>query len=234
MEVALVPIREVLKKGVWHYQPYSQSVREAEAILEQSLYPVCPLQELVEVGSVKRGFSPRASHYLEAGVPFIRQTNLKSTLVDFSEVAYISQADHQKLHQSEVHRGDVLVGLVATAGPINIAVYQSDQPANINQNVARIRPIKETLIPDYLVYYMRSKLGQTLLQSRLTGSVIRAISLSSLIELPIIHPPVGEQDFIVSRMRSLQRRAQESVQDAEIFQHEAHQQFDRWLKEGVA
>ena len=232
MEVALVPIQEILKKGVWHYQPYSQAVREAEAILEQSPYPICPLQEVVE--SVKRGFSPRGSHFLESGVPFIRQTNLKATQVNFSEVVYISQEDHQKLHQSEVQRGDVLVGLVAAAGPIDIAVYPSDQPANINQNIARLRPLQEALIPDYLVYYMRSTLGQTLLQSRLTGSVIRAISLRALIELPIIHPSVGEQDHIIGRIRSLQRQVQQSVQDAAVLQREAHQQFDRWLREGAA
>ena len=198
METRLVPISEIRKKGVWHFQPYSQAMQQAETLLEQSPYPVTLLRELVQ--SANRGFPHSNTTYLTAGIPFIRLNDLKVIGLDLSEVVYISQEDHQKLQQTQIQKDDVLVGLIATFAPINAAVYELDQPANINQHIVRLR-LSDRITPHYLVYYLKSNLGQTLLQSHLMGAVTKTMSVNALMTIPVICPPRLEQERIVANRK---------------------------------
>ena len=230
MEVTIVPISEILKKGVWHYQPYSKAVRDTEAVLEQSPYPVLPLGEVIE--SAKRGFFRSNTTNQTEGIPLIRHVNINSGELDLSNVVYISSADHEKLHATQVQTGDVLVGIVAMAGPINSVVYDLDQPANISQHICRLR-LTDSINPYYLVSFLRSNIGQPLLQARLTGAVSRTISIQSLLQLPIICPPLQHQERIASQVKAKKAQAAQHRQRAETLQNEANQAFDQLLKQGA-
>jgi type I restriction enzyme, S subunit len=231
MESTVVPISEILQKGAWHYQPYSKAVRETEAVLQQSPYPIIPLRELVQ--NVKHGFLQRSHNHLTEGIPVIRLKNLTFLGLNLADVVYISPEDHQKLYQTQLHQGDVLVGLSAASGFINTAVYESDQPANINQSIARLS-LTNNINSNYLVNYLKSEMGQTLLQSHLMGAVIKTISINALMELPIICPPLKEQERIVSNVKSLQQQAAQHSQQSEALQREANQTFDYLLRQGAA
>jgi restriction endonuclease S subunit len=231
MESTIVPISEILRKGAWHYQPYSKSVRETEAVLQQSPYPIIPLRELVQ--NVKHGFLQKSHNHLTEGIPVIRLKNLTFSGLNLADVVYISPEDHQKLHQTQLHQGDVLVALSAASGFIKTAVYESDQPANINQTIARLS-LTNNINSNYLVNYLKSEIGQTLLQSHLMGAVIKTISINALMELPIICPPLKEQERIVSNVKSLQQQAPQHSQQSEALQREANQTFDYLLRQGAA
>ena len=232
MEVTIVPISKIIKKGVWHYQPYSKAVRDAEAVLKQSPYPILPLAEVVE--SAKRGFfhSNIANQTETEGIPLIRSINITSGGLDLSSVAYISSTDDDKLHTTQVQKDDVLVSIVAIAGPINSAVYNLEQSANISQHICRLR-IKNIISPYYLVSFLRSNIGQHLLQARLTGSVSRTISIQSLLQLPIICPPLRHQEQIASQVKAKKAQAARHQPRAETLQNETNQTFDQLLKEGA-
>ena len=229
METRLVPISEIRKKGVWHFQPYSQAMQQAEALLEQSPYSVTLLRELVQ--SANRGFPHSNTTYQTEGIPFIRLNDLKSRGLDLSEVTHISQEDHQKLHQTQIQRGDVLVGLIATFAPINAAVYELDQPANINQHIVRLS-LSDRINPYYLVYYLKSNIGQTLLQSHLMGAVTKTMSVDALMTIPVICPPLIEQERIVVNIKLIQQQATQHSQTAEALYQKANQVFDHLLREG--
>lgn len=230
MEVTIVPISKILKKGVWHYQPYSKAVRDAEAVLEQSPFPVLLLGEVVE--SAKRGFFRSNTTNQSEGIPLIRHVNINSGDLDLSNVVYISSADHEKLHTTQVQTGDVLIGIIAMPDSINSVVYDLEQPANISQHICRLR-LTDGMNPYYLVYFLKSDIGQYLLQSRLTGAVSRTISIQSLLQLPIICPPLQHQEKIASQVKAKKAQAAQHRQRAEALQNEANQAFDQLLMEGA-
>jgi restriction endonuclease S subunit len=230
METRLVPMNEIRKKGVWHFQPYSQAVQQLDAALAQSQFPVVKLQEFVE--NAKRGFIYKSTGEAD-GILLIQPRNLTPIGLDLSEVAYITPADHQKLPQTQLQAGDVIVSLAAPSRYAIAAVYRDNQPANITSNLARLR-LKSNIDPVYLAYYFNSDLGQTLIESRMTGAVMRTISLSSLLELPVVYPSLDRQHQIVSYVQNLQQKAIQLSQQGVNLQAEARQMFDRVLKEEAA
>ena len=230
METRLVPISEIRKKGVWHFQPYSQAVQQLEADLAQSQFPVIKLQDLVE--NAKRGFIQKSMGETD-GVLLIRPRNLTPIGLDFSEVSYITPADHDKLPQTQLQAGDVIISLVVSSQQTIAAVYTDDRPANITNNLARLR-LKSNIDPAYLAYYLNSNLGKTLLESQMTGSVIRTTNLSSLLELPVVYPSLDKQHQIVFHVQSLQQKAIQLSEQSVNLQAEARKMFDRVLKEEAA
>lgn len=230
METRLVPISEIRKKGVWHFQPYSQAVQRLEADLAQSQFPVIKLQDFVD--NAKRGFIQKSIGETD-GVLLIRPINLTPIGLDLSEVAYITPADHNKLPQTQLQAGDVIISLVAPSQQTIAAVYTEDRPANITNNLARLR-LKSNIDPAYLAYYLNSNLGKTLLESQMTGSVIRTTNLSSLLELPVVYPSLDKQHQIVLYVQNLQQKAIQLSKQGANLQAEARQMFDRVLKEEAA
>lgn len=230
METRLVPISEINKKGVWHFKPYSQAVQQLEIALDQSQFPVVKLQNFVE--NAKRGFIEKSTGEAD-GVLLIRPRNLTPIGLDLSEVAYISSADHQKLPQTQLQSGDVIVSLVGTSRCAIAAVYRDNRPANITNNLARLR-LNSNIDPVYLAYYLNSDLGQKLIESRMTGAVMRMINISSLLELPVVYPSLDKQHQIVFYVQNLQQKAIQLSQQGANLQAEARQMFDRVLNEEAA
>ncbi len=209
MEAVIVPISEICQKGVWNFQPYSQAVREVNAQLEYSPFPVVELGELVI--DAKRGFPRRGTNDYE-GIPLITNRNLTQYGVDLTDASYITSEEHQKLEETQVQMNDVLTSLVAH--PTIAAVYKHDQTANISQHILRLR-LKSELAPAYLVYYLNSELGQTLIQSRVTGAIQKMLSINEIMKLPVILPPLSEQKQIVEKIQQIEQQAVEFSQQAQ-------------------
>lgn len=226
MEAMIVPISEIHQKGVWHFQPYSQAVREVTVQLEHSPFPVIELGKLVI--DAKRGFPKRGTDDYE-GIPLITVRNLTRYGVDLTESSYITPEEHQKLQQTEVQQKDVLTSLVAR--PTIAAVYQHDQPANISQYVLRLR-LKSELDPAYLVYYLNSELGQTLIQCLVTGAVQQMLSINALMSLPVILPSLSEQKRIVEQIQQIEQQAVELSQQVQEQYSQAFTQFNQFIKGG--
>jgi restriction endonuclease S subunit len=225
METKLVPIQEIRKKGVWHFQPYSQAVQRLETVLEQSRFPVVKLQDFVE--SAKRGFIHQG--FLETeGILLIQPKNLTAIGLDLSDPTYITPEDHHKLLQTQVRPGDVVISLVAQSRPAIAVVYTDNRPANITNNLACLHLLPQTN-PAYLTYYLNSDIGQALLQSHMTGSAMRTISIKALLDIPIIYPPLDEQSSIMAKIQSLQQESIRLSDQAITIQSEARHIFEQAL-----
>lgn len=231
MEFALVPISEIYQKGVWHFLPYSLSVRKAETALENSNYPIVPLRDLVCGNLIQRGFPLQSIAYQNEGIPLIRLSNLQSGKIDFLNLVYISQANHDKLQKTQLHQGNVLVGLIIRP-MVRVAVYESDQPANINQHIAKLELKQERINPHFLVYYLQTEIAQTLLRYRATGTTQPVISIHSLMELEIPCPPIPVQHKIVNATQIIRQQAEDYQQTAQALQQDVFRQFDNVLWQG--
>lgn len=211
MESNLVPISEIRKKGVWHFLPYSQAVRRAESALEQSIHPITPLRDLVQ--STQRGFSIPSSTYQEEGIPFIRLLNLEGGKIDWTTVVYISPEHHDRLEKTQLHQGNVLVGLISQPN-IKVTVYDCDRPANINQNLVKLDLKTDRINPHYLAYYLQTDVMQTLLMSRAIGTTLPIIRVQDLMELGISCPTISQQQEILTAAQNLD---QNPIQHVEQF-----------------
>ena len=158
MEKTIVNLSQLRQKGVWNFEPYSQSVTGAMAELEKSPFPVVKLGTLTLEGTTQRGYF--INGIKDGGeIPLISVRNISTEGINLNHLRYLTPEEHKKLEKTQVHKGDVLVSLIMRPGIA--AVYESEDPANIDTHLARLR-LTDKIDPAYLAFYLNSDIGQAI------------------------------------------------------------------------
>ena len=223
METAIVDIAQVRAKKVWHFPPYSLAVQSVMVQLGNSSFPIYPLGELV---TISRGYTIKSQ--ATEGIPIVTSGNLTDTGIDLTDVGtFITPEEHQKLSATQLRKGNIVISL---AGRLSkVAVYQSDEPANLNANLAMLTVIGDIDIA-YLVSYLNSDIGQALIHLQATGSTQPFLRISDLAKLPVIVPPLVIQKQIASQAQELINQADEFARSAEKNRADARNLFEKLRK----
>ena len=180
---------------------------------------------------ITKGTTPAATKLFDGSgdVQFLKIYNLTfdGSLNHTHKPAYVSRATHKdELARSQVFPGDVLINIVGPPlGQVSVVPVHVEE-ANINQAIARIRPIKPigsdfiavTLMCDDIMRWAIRRGKTTAGQANLTLELCRA--------LPIPVPPLAEQTRIVAevdRHLSIIREV-ESAADANLQRAQALRQ----------
>ncbi|HZV12271.1 MAG TPA: restriction endonuclease subunit S [Candidatus Kapabacteria bacterium] len=132
------------------------------------------------------------------GIPFIRSGEINSDgkVIPSHDVHIIESIHNGLMRRSQLKKNDVLIAIVgATIGAVGI--YESDEPANVNQAIAVVRLKQERVLPKYVVAFLLSSLGQEILDY-MKRPVARAnINLEEIGEITIPVPPFDiQKEFI--------------------------------------
>jgi len=155
------------------------------------------LDQLVEkVGS---GVTPKggSDSYLSSGIPLIRSQNIHWGRLSLRDVAFISEAQHERMSNSALKPSDVLLNITgASIG--RCAVLPSDfKEGNVNQHVCIIRPT-ESLRPHYLSQYLLSEFGQEQIDKLQAGGNREGLNYQQIRGFLIALPPLPEQQKIAA------------------------------------
>jgi type I restriction enzyme M protein len=118
--------------------------------------------------------------------------------VDIPDRGYIDQpvkstlVDEIKLHDSFAKHNDIVIIVKGSTGKVGIVPLEVPIPGGdgwiLGQSAIILRIKSDEVDPDFLLVYLRSNIGKSLLNSITSGSTIQFIKLSDLKELPIIIP----------------------------------------------
>jgi len=155
---------------------------------------------------ITKGESPewQGFSYQDSGPLFIRSENVLWGSLSLRDAVHIPEAFHQKLLRSQLHFGDVLINLVGASIGRICSVPENIGEANVNQAVAVISPLKDKLIPEYLVQFLLSPVAQDKIHGGKVETARPNISLGNLRGLEIPIPPLPEQRRIVAELDALQ------------------------------
>jgi type I restriction enzyme, S subunit len=210
--------------------------RKLFTYIHQSSYPIASFKEITT--RIFSGITPLAKgdSYVRppAGVRFIRSGEITADgeVTETSEV-HISASIHNGLMKnSQLESGDLLIAIVgATIGAAG--VFRHDSPANINQAIATVRLASDEVSPEYACLYLRSSIGQALLDY-FKRPVARAnINLEEIGEFPILIPPKSIQDTIVIESRRRREEARRLRTEAEDDWNAAKHWFEEQLLGGI-
>jgi type I restriction enzyme S subunit len=129
----------------------------------------------------------------DTGVPLITARNVKKGYLDFSSKEYVDEA----LYSVWMSRGvpvstDILFTTEAPLG--NACRYPSGEKYAIGQRIVCLRAKKNILDSDYLLYFLLSDHGQTLIDIKSSGSTAKGIKSSELKKIKITYPEsISEQ-----------------------------------------
>lgn len=157
------------------------------------------LKELIK--DVKSGATPVSDKYSEQGVPFIRIKDLddEGLFIQTEDITYIDVEDAANYSKYAVSKDNVLISKVGTVG--KAALVQSDmEGAIINQHLVSIE-LNGHLLPEFLVYYLKTSWVRQEFERRSGGSAQQFIKVQGIEELPVPLPPINVQEAIIDHIR---------------------------------
>lgn len=150
------------------------------------------------VSKVGSGVTPSggASVYQLNGIPLLRSQNVHFNGFRLDDVAYISDEIHDRMNNSKVLSGDVLINI--TGASIGRTYFVEDWlgEANVNQHVCILRP-NQDINTKYLYLILRSNIGQEQIRREQTGSGREGLNFEALKNFIIPSIQTGEQETIV-------------------------------------
>ncbi|MBQ9070639.1 MAG: restriction endonuclease subunit S [Clostridia bacterium] len=106
---------------------------------------------------ITKGASPKwqGFDYCDEGVLFVTSENVREGFLDLSKRKYLPQGINDILPRSVLKKNDILINIVnASIG--RVAIYDSDELANINQAVALVRIKPNVLNLSFLLTFLNS------------------------------------------------------------------------------
>ncbi len=119
-----------------------------------------------------------------------------------SKMQKIDETTHDKLNRSKLQEGDILYSIAGSIGRMAV-VDSSILPANTNQAVAILRPIKDLIDTQYLFYFLKDTKSQKNAMRRIVQSVQTNLSLGELSSLEVAIPSHPMQIAIGNCMNNL-------------------------------
>ncbi|MFR0918000.1 MAG: restriction endonuclease subunit S [Faecalibacillus intestinalis] len=132
-----------------------------------------------------RGKTPKKSIN---GIPTLSAKSVKNNFIDYSLCYYISPDEYRNF----MVRGFPKIGdiLLTTEAPMGLVARLDRDDVAIAQRLLTLRGKKDILDNDYLLYYLQSPVGQSLLKSRETGTTVTGIKQSAFRKLQISIPSI--------------------------------------------
>ena len=197
--------------------PYANNPKFHVAFNKIKKLPLVPLRDCAEV--IFSGITPKSGGdaYTDGdGVLFIKSGCLSiDGTVTVDETSKIKHEIHNGLMKSsKLKSKDVLIAIVgATIGKVGL--YNYDREANINQAIAAVR-LKKDVLPEFLVAYMLSPMGQTYLEF-LKRPVARAnINLQEIGEIGVPILTIEQQQQFIESYNNAKENRRNKLKQADI------------------
>ena len=176
----------------------------------------CQLGELSAF--ITKGATPTTYGYQweTSGIPFFRNDSIRDNRFVYGEYSFISESAHNVLSRSEVKADDILVAITGDIGKVGI-VPQDVIRGNINQHMARVRIIKDTL-PFFVYQYLSTDAIQNTYQVIKTGISMPQLSLDQIRNTEILLPSLEEQQHIATCLKNLDKAIELHSQELEEVQ----------------
>lgn len=160
-------------------------------------WTVAPLGELIEKLMDFRGRTPKKLGMDWGGgdIPALSANNVRMGYIDFDRECYLGSNELYAawMVQGDTRKNDLVFTMEAPLG--NVAVIPDDRKYILSQRVVLLRTNPRAKY-SYLFQYLRSDTFGRILEANSTGTTAKGIQQKRLVQLPVVVPPVAEQERI--------------------------------------
>lgn len=155
------------------------------------------LEEIIDY----RGKTPKKS---DSGIPTLSAKSVKNNNIDYSLCYYISLDEYKRF----MVRGFPKVGdvLLTTEAPMGMVARLDRDDVGIAQRLLTLRGKSGVLDNEYLLYFLQSSIGQSLLKARETGTTVTGIKQAEFRKIQIDIPEISVQKKIGGILRNLDQK----------------------------
>ncbi|MCD8844062.1 restriction endonuclease subunit S [Staphylococcus gallinarum] len=162
------------------------------------------------------------------GYPMVRVKDISTGFLDLSSCFNVSEDDYLEFSKKyKPQSGDIIITRVGTYG--NIALVTDDTKFCLGQNTVILNVDKKMIDNKYLFYYLTSPKGQQQIESRVTGSTQKTISLKSLKEINIIRHDYYKEKQIGNLLYKIDNKINNNRQIVANLEELSQTLFKRWF-----
>jgi len=114
---------------------------------------------IVDIAMGPFGSNLKVDSFIETGVPVIKGGNLSENFVGGS-FSFVSEEKATSLRRSVAHAGDIIVTHRGTLGQVSLVPTGEYERYVTSQSQLRFTPDKQKVDKNYLLYFLKSRIGQ--------------------------------------------------------------------------
>ncbi|MBB6463335.1 restriction endonuclease subunit S [Flammeovirga kamogawensis] len=178
------------------------------------------------------GSNIKSDNFVDKGVPVIRGANMNAYQFYDDNFVYLTDEKANSLGNSICYRRDIVLTHRGTIGQVGMIPIDSKYPRYVvSQSGMKLTVNEEIVSPEYVFYYLKSRIGQHFLLRNTSQTGVPAIGqpTTSLKEIPIPIPPKDESDAIVNSIHALTSKIHLLRQQNTTLENMAQTLFKRWF-----
>lgn len=171
-----------------------------------------------------RGKTPKKS---DSGIPTLSAKSVKNNHIDYSLCYYISPDEYKHF----MVRGFPKIGdvLLTTEAPMGVVARLDRDDVAIAQRLLTLRGKENVLDNEYLLYFLQSSSGQSLLKARETGTTVTGIKQAEFRKIQINVPEISIQKKIGRFLRALDEKIEINSKINKNLEQQAQTIFKAWF-----
>ena len=135
------------------------------------------------------------------GIPLFKGKNVQNGKINYTFESYIPKAVSDNLERSRLSKKCILTPYVGTIG--NVALFDARFEAHLGSNVGKIELDNDTILNEYVIYYLRCEDGLKQLKKHLKATAQESISIDAIRDVYIPIPPLSVQHRIVEKIEEV-------------------------------
>ena len=197
------------------------------------LFKTYLIEELIkDISMGPFGSDIKKEVYQSSGIPVLNGSNLFGFKLNEDSFGYVSEEKANQLFKCNAHRGDIVVTHRGTLGQIIYIPNDSKYERYvISQSQFRLTCDDTLVIPEYLVYYFHTKIGQNKLLSNASQVGVPALARATTTfrKIEILIPPIYYQKEIIKVLLSLDAKIETNNKLNEKLEEMAQAIFKSWF-----
>ena len=169
-------------------------------------YRVADLIDEIAMGPF--GSNIKVSCFVDSGVPVLNGSNLEGFSLSEKEFRFVTKEKADSLNKANAHRGDIVITHRGTLGQIAFIPQDSRYDRYvISQSQFRVR-CNDKVLPEYLVYYFHTPIGQHKLLSNASQVGVPALARpsSTFQQIEVVLPELSIQKCVVEIISTIQKK----------------------------
>ena len=169
-------------------------------------YRIADLIDEIAMGPF--GSNIKVSCFVDSGVPVLNGSNLEGFSLSEKTFRYVTREKADSLNNANAHRGDIVITHRGTLGQIVFIPQDSKYDRYvISQSQFRVR-CNDKVLPEYLVYYFHTPIGQHKLLSNASQVGVPALARpsSTFQQIEVVLPELSIQKRVVEIISTIQKK----------------------------
>ena len=169
-------------------------------------YRIADLIDEIAMGPF--GSNIKVSCFVDSGVPVLNGSNLEGFSLSEKAFRFVTKEKADSLNKANAHRGDIVITHRGTLGQIAFIPHDSRYDRYvISQSQFRVR-CNDKVLPEYLVYYFHTPIGQHKLLSNASQVGVPALARpsSTFQQIEVVLPELSIQKRVVEIISTIQKK----------------------------